>query len=77
MVWDGKDAAGQAGYEGNPMPVINLYQAAQQRAAAGQGSGGGDNMWNTRFRAGNYDSGNTRGYVSVPGYGHIGYGFWW
>jgi len=69
------DHTGNAGYEGNPMPVINLYQAAQQRAAGGQGGSGGDNQWNTRFSAGNYDSGNTRGYVSVPGYGPVGYGF--
>jgi hypothetical protein len=67
------DHMGNAGYEGNPMPVINLYQAAQQRAHSG--GGGGDNQWNTRFSAGNYDSGNTRGYVSVPGYGPVGYGF--
>jgi hypothetical protein len=67
------DHTGNAGYEGNPIPVINLYQAAQQRAY--RGGGGGDNQWNTRFSAGNYDSGNTRGYVSVPGYGPVGYGF--
>ena len=40
----------------------------------GQG-GSGDNFWSTRFSAGNYDSNNQRGYVSVPGYGPIGYGF--
>jgi hypothetical protein len=68
------DAAGNAGYEGNPMPVINLYQAAQQRAYGG-GGGGGDNQWNTRFSAGNYNSDNSQGYVSVPGYGPVGYGF--
>lgn len=68
------DHTGNAGYEGNPMPVINLYQAAQQRAYSGQG-GSGDNFWSSRFSAGNYDSGNTRGYVSVPGYGPVGYGF--
>jgi hypothetical protein len=66
------DHTGNAGYEGNPIPVINLYQVAQQRA---YGGGGGDNQWNTRFSAGNYDSGNSRGYVSVPGYGPAGYGF--
>jgi len=64
------DGNGNAGYEGNPMPVVNFLLAAQQRAGAG-----GDNIWSTRFSAGNYDSGNQRGYVSVPGYGPIGYGF--
>jgi hypothetical protein len=34
-----------------------------------------DNFWSTRFSAGNYDSGNQRGYVSVPGHGPVGYGF--
>jgi hypothetical protein len=67
------DGNGNAGYEGNPMPVINLYQAAQQRAYGG--GGGGDNQWNTRFSAGNYNSDNSQGYVSVPGYGPVGYGF--
>ncbi|RMH77589.1 MAG: hypothetical protein D6681_20820 [Calditrichaeota bacterium] len=68
------DAQGNAGYEGNPVPVINLYAAAQQRGYTGQGASG-DNFWSSRFSAGNYDSGNTRGYVSVPGYGPVGYGF--
>jgi len=68
------DNNGNAGYEGNPTPVINLYAAAQQNAYRGQG-GSGDNFWSTRFSAGNYDSGNQRGYVSVPGYGPVGYGF--
>ena len=70
------DAMGNAGYVGNPIPVVNLYVAAQQNAYAGQGgSGGGDNFWSSRFSAGNYDSGNQRGYVSVPGHGPVGYGF--
>jgi len=68
------DHNGNSGYEGNPNPVINLYLAAQQNAYRGQGSSG-DNFWSTRFSAGNYDSGNQRGYVSVPGYGPVGYGF--
>jgi hypothetical protein len=55
------------------MPVINLYQAAQQRTY--RGGGGGDNQWNTRFSAGNYNADNSQGYVSVPGYGPVGYGF--
>lgn len=68
------DANGNAGYEGNPLPVINLYAAAQQNAYKGQG-GSGDNFWSTRFSAGNYNADNTQGYVSVPGYGPVGYGF--
>jgi len=68
------DHLGNAGYEGNPIPTVNLYYAAQQNQYMGQGSGG-DNFWSTRFSAGNYDQGNTRGYVSVPGHGPVGYGF--
>lgn len=68
------DANGNAGYEGNPLPVINLYAAAQQNAYRGQG-GSGDNFWSTRFSAGNYNADNSQGYVSVPGYGPVGYGF--
>ena len=65
------DANGNAGYEGSPTPVVNFLLAAQQRAAMG----GGDNIWSTRYSAGNYDAGNQRGYVNVPGHGPIGYGF--
>lgn len=68
------DDKGNAGYKGSSIPVVNLYVAAQQNAYRGQG-GSGDNFWSSRFSAGNYDSGNQRGYVSVPGYGPVGYGF--
>ncbi len=68
------DGKGNAGYEGSPIPIINLYVAARQNAYRGQGSGG-DNFWSTRFSAGNSNANNTQGYVSVPGYGPIGYGF--
>ena len=68
------DANGNAGHQGNPIPIVNLYVAARQNAYRG-GAGGGDNFWSSRFSAGNFDSGNTRGYVSVPGYGPVGYGF--
>jgi hypothetical protein len=68
------DHQGNAGYEGNPMAVINLYVAAKQNGYRGQG-GSGDNFWTSRFSAGNSDSGGQRGYVSVPGYGPVGYGF--
>ena len=71
------DSQGNTGLEGNPMPLDNLYQAAQRNAyqSGGGGSGGGDNSWSSRFSSGNYDSNNQRGYVSVPGHGPIGYGF--
>jgi hypothetical protein len=68
------DRDGNVGIEGLPIPLANLYVAAQQNGFTGN-SGGGDNLWSTRFSAGNYDSNNERGYVSVPGYGPIGYGF--
>jgi len=68
------DENGNAGYVGNPIPTENLYMAAQRNSYRGSG-GSGDNFWSTRFGAGNYDSGNQRGYVSVPGHGPIGYGF--
>ncbi len=68
------DGSGNAGYEGNPTPTVNLYAAAQQNAYGGQG-GSGDNFWSSRFGAGNSDQGGSRGYVSVPGHGPIGYGF--
>jgi hypothetical protein len=67
------DDLGNAGYAGIPVPMWNLYLAAQQNAYTG--GGGGDNFWGSRFGAGNYDSGGQRGYVSVPGHGPIGYGF--
>lgn len=65
------DANGDAGLESNPMPLVNFVQAA----AASAGGTGGDNIWSSRFGAGNYDQGGARGYVSVPGHGPIGYGF--
>ncbi len=68
------DHQGNAGYEGNPTAVINLFVAAKQNGYHGQG-GSGDNFWTSRFSAGNSDSGGQRGYVSVPGYGPVGYGF--
>lgn len=68
------DSNGNAGYVGNPVPVVNLFLAAQQNTYQGKGSSG-DNFWSSRFSAGNYDPGNQRGYVSVPGYGPVGYGF--
>jgi hypothetical protein len=68
------DSNGNAGYEGNPYPLENLYIAAQRTSYQGSGSGG-DTFWSSRFGAGNYDAGSQSGYVSVPGYGPVGYGF--
>jgi hypothetical protein len=67
------DEFGNAGYEGVPLALWNLYMAAQQNAYSGAAEG--DNFWGSRFGAGNYDSGGQRGYVSVPGHGPVGYGF--
>lgn len=68
------DAQGNAGNVGNPVPTVNLFAAARQNAYRGQG-GSGDNAWSTRFSAGNSNADNSQGYVSVPGYGPVGYGF--
>ena len=65
------DAYGNCGMEGLPVPLVNFYEVSRQRF----GSGGGDNFWSSHFGAGNSDNGNTRGYVSVPGHGPVGYGF--
>ena len=65
---------GDAGNAGNPVPSVNLYVNANQNAYGGTG-GGGDNFWSSSYSAGNYDSDNQRGYVSVPGHGPVGYGF--
>lgn len=68
------DAQGNAGYEGNSIPVVNLFIAAQRNSYSGKG-GSGDNFWSSRFGAGNSNADNSQGYVSVPGYGPVGYGF--
>jgi hypothetical protein len=67
------DANGNAGNEGDPTPVVNLYQAAQMNNYAGN-AGGGGGFWSTRFSAGNSYEGNQTGYVSLPGGGIVGYG---
>jgi len=64
-------AQGTFGYEGGPA-VGNLVQLAQ--AAQRAGRGGRDNFWSSRFAAGNHDDASGSGYVSVPGYGPVGYG---
>ena len=58
----------EGGYGARPLPGEYWY-------AQSGGMGGGDNIWSSRFGAGNSDSGGQRGYVSVPGHGPIGYGF--
>lgn len=68
------DSNGNVGYEGNNMPVLNMFVIAKQNSYSGKGSGG-DNFWSSRFGAGNSNSDNSQGYVSVPGYGPVGYGF--
>jgi hypothetical protein len=68
------DAKGNVGYEGNFIPVVNLFAAAQKNAYSGKGSIG-DNFWSSRFSAGNSNADNSQGYVSVPGYSPVGYGF--
>lgn len=68
------DSQGNAGYVGSNIPVVNLFAAARQNSYSGQG-GSGDNFWSSRFGAGNSNADNSQGYVSVPGYGPVGYGF--
>jgi hypothetical protein len=68
------DSQGNAGIVGNSTPLVNLFVAARQNAYSGRGSSG-DNMWSSRFGAGNSNADNSQGYVSVPGYGPVGYGF--
>jgi len=68
------DSQGNAGYVGSNIPVVNLFAAARQNSYSGQG-GSGDNFWSSRFGSGNSNADNSQGYVSVPGYGPVGYGF--
>lgn len=68
------DHNGNAGLVGIDIPLVNLFTAARQNQYLGKGASG-DNFWSSRFSAGNSDSGNQRGYVSVPGHGPVGYGF--
>jgi len=66
------DSQGNFGYERGPM-LGNLVLLAQAASRA-RGGGGRDNFWTTRFSAGNYDSNSGSGYVSVHGYGPVGFG---
>lgn len=67
------DHLGNFGAEGSPMATGNLLVLASQRTRMG-GGGGGGGIWSTRFSAGNHDPVSGAGYVSVPGYGPVGYG---
>ena len=66
------DAWGNVGYEGVEIPLGNLFVQIQSRIQVG--GEGGDNIWSSRYGAGNYTPDNSAGYVSVPGHGPIGYG---
>jgi hypothetical protein len=71
------DAKGNAGTGDQPSVASslgNLYDKAKQGGYTGTG-GSGDNFWSTRFSAGNYDPNQGVGYVSVPGYGPVDFGF--
>jgi hypothetical protein len=75
------DGNGNLGYEGSSYPVGNLLVQIQALSQIGYvggggtgGGGGGDNIWSSRVSAGNYYSDGSAGYVSVPGYGPVGYG---
>lgn len=76
------DGDASYGVEGSPFPTGNLLLvvAARMQAggyvdgAGGGGAGGGDNLWTSRFSAGNSNADNSAGYVSVPGVGPVGYG---
>lgn len=67
------DANGDTGREGEKRPLMNLFAVVARRGASP--AGGGDRFWTSRFAAGNSDAANRQGYVSVPGYGPVGYGF--
>ncbi len=64
------DAQLSWGYEGSPMAAGNLLLLAMAQRQAG--GGGGDNNWSSLLGSGNWDSGGSRGYVSIPGVGPIG-----
>jgi len=70
------DSSGNIGVEGTDYPIANLYIALATTYSSGGGGGGsgGDNFWSSRFSAGNSNN-QGQGYVSVPGYGPVGYGF--
>jgi len=62
------DAQLNAGVEGGPA-LVNY------RTLAARKNQGNDNFWSSRYGAGNSSADGSQGYVSVPGYGPVGYGF--
>ena len=64
------DAQLNAGVEGGPA-LVNY------RALAASNNKGKDKFWRSRYGygAGNSNADGSQGYVSVPGYGPVGYGF--
>ena len=66
------DSAGNIGAEGHPAPLLNLDEVGRSSRAVGGARG---NFWSSRISAGNSNASNTQGYVSVPGYGPVGYGY--
>ncbi len=67
------DASGNYGVEGNSMVLGNLYAYG---GGGNANTSGGDNFWSSgNYSGGNYNANNTEGYVSVPGYGPVSYGF--
>ena len=60
-----------------PVPGHYWYDArtgAWGPIGRGQARRGGDRFWSTRFSAGNSTADGSQGYVSVPGYGPVGFG---
>ena len=57
------DAQGNAGIQGNSIPMVNLVMAAQQHAQ--RGTGGGDNFWSSRYAAGNSTSDGSARYINL------------
>lgn len=72
------DAELNAGREGGPA-LVNYKQLMLQRQMQTNGMQGagnsGDNFWSSRFGAGNSTADGSQGYVNVPGYGPVGYGY--
>lgn len=65
----------QGGYDAGGDGYGYNYDAGGGYQGGYDAGGGGDNFWSSQYGAGNYDSDNSRGYVSVPGHGPVGYGF--
>jgi hypothetical protein len=71
---------GDIGVEGYPYPIGNVYMViAIGQKHQSTGTGARDNLWSSGlYSGGNYyvgaDGQPSQGYVSVPGYGPVGYG---